>query len=59
MQLSPAELDTVLAALRYWQSALTRQVVPFFSFMQIAEEHGPALTAEAIDALCERINTDD
>jgi|HubBroStandDraft_3_1064219.scaffolds.fasta_scaffold06339_5 hypothetical protein len=59
MQLSPAELDTVLAALRYWQSALTRRVVPFFSFMQIAEEHGPALTAEAIDALCERINTDD
>jgi hypothetical protein len=59
MQLSPSELDTVLAALRYWQSALTRRVVPFFSFMQIAEEHGPALTAEAIDALCERINTDD
>lgn len=51
--LDPRQLDTILAALRYWQregqgsSGHERD---------IAEEHGDALNANEIDELCERIN---
>ena len=54
-ELSPRELATVLAALRYWQTELREPDFdpsgPHFT------EHEP-LSSDEIDALCERLNTD-
>jgi hypothetical protein len=58
MKLTDAERDTILAALRFWQSALARRPVAFSTLMEIAERRGPAVTADAIDDLCERINAE-
>lgn len=51
------ELATVLAALRYWQLRLTGEA-PGDDFDDIAGHYGPPLTADDIDGLCERLNTD-
>jgi hypothetical protein len=58
-----AERDTILAALRYWQERLTitdPHAIEDESdlLVEIATNAGthPALDAEAIDELCERIN---
>ena len=48
------ELATVLAALRYWQSKLGKDQEP--TDLDHFAEVDP-LTAEEIDALCERLNT--
>ena len=54
MDLTPRELATVLAALRYWQRSLTEGATP-----PITEHFADAtpLDAGAIDDLCERLNT--
>lgn len=53
------ELSTVLAALRYWQLHLTGEA-PGDDFDSIASDGGThvPLTADEIDGLCERLNTD-
>lgn len=51
--MTPRELATVLAALRYWQNA---QDVPL-DIYDIATEAGEPLTYTEIDDLCERLNT--
>ena len=53
-QLSPRELATVLAALRYWQADV--EADPNFEFGDHFAEAAP-LTAEEIDDLCERLNS--
>lgn len=60
--LTNEERDTVLAALRYWQAAITLpdavSVDDFHQLMLIAtncREH-TALTSDQIDDLCEKIN---
>lgn len=51
------ELGTILAALRYWQSALTAGR-DLSAELEIAEDGGhAALSTAEIDALCERLNT--
>lgn len=51
------ELDTILAALRYWQHNNSNDISPFCRQLdEMASEHGPALDAEEIDSLCERLN---
>jgi len=61
MQFNLRETATVLAALRMWQADVTQSKqfpeVPV-DFADIALEAGPPLTAEEIDVLCMRINTD-
>lgn len=60
--LSPAELATVLAALRYWQAKQSGKPIDIEQAAMLADiasdggEMEP-LDADAIDALCERINT--
>lgn len=56
--MTPRELDTVLAALRFWQARnLPRTLAGQRMMMEhIAKQHGPALDAEEIDALCQRLN---
>jgi len=49
------QLDTIIAALRHWQSGL--QTGAFFEDeLMIAEDHGDALTVQEIDELCEVLN---
>lgn len=50
--MTPRELATVLAALRYWQDA--RDVPP--DIYDIAAEAGEPLADSEIEALCERLN---
>lgn len=51
------ELDTILAALRYWQDRNQPNRAERDADREaIATEHGPALDAEEIDSLCERLN---
>jgi hypothetical protein len=45
------QLDTILAALRYWQYALLHDDCLEDELM-IAEDHGTALTVEEVDELC-------
>ncbi len=52
--LTPAELCTTLAALRYWQR---HGLFSYGHEQAIASEEGDRLEASEIDALCERINT--
>ena len=47
------ELDTMLAALRWWQRTGN---VPGSEERDMATEHGAELDQQAIDCLCERIN---
>lgn len=54
LAVSVRELDTVLAALRFWQRELP--VVFDRELLAIAGEHGRALDDDEIDALCVRIN---
>lgn len=54
LALSMRELDTVLAALRFWQRE--QDVVTDRELLAIAGEHGRALDDNEIDALCVRIN---
>lgn len=67
--LSAPELDTILAALRYWQMhggpSLTRARTEHQGgrigdqlrlIIAIAQEHGPSLGMVEIDQLCQRIN---
>ena len=49
------ELATILAALRLWQRAGTK-VADTFPEAMITSDAGAALTADEIDALCERLN---
>src|SRR5258708_4900736 len=64
VQLDSSELATVLAALRFWQKAngdarggaVVIEREEYEAIADIACEHGDALTASAIDTLCERIN---
>lgn len=60
MQLDQRELATVLAALRYWQRLLERgsSISQQVTSDAIATDDGQVepLTADEIDALCERIN---
>ncbi len=52
--ISDREADTILAALRYWQSGYYN-LQP--EYVKIATEHGRALGPNEIDDLCETINT--
>jgi hypothetical protein len=58
--LSDRERDTILAALRVYQYYLDHEIDddPEFDLMvgMIAREHSPAMSADEIDDLCERIN---
>ena len=47
------EFDTVVASLRHWQRELTLGK-PIY--LELAEEHGEALTSDEIDELIARIN---
>jgi len=51
------QFDTILAALRYYQSALDRQSAAYLAVYDIAAAHGAPLTTDQIDVLCERLNT--
>lgn len=57
MRLDSRENSTVLAALRWWQAS----VCPSWDAMEIASDGGniEPLTADEIDALCERINSEE
>lgn len=54
---SDRELDTILAALRFWQARNVPRPSPSRRAAEeiIAKEHGPALDDEEIDALCQRL----
>jgi hypothetical protein len=54
--LTRKQLATVLAALRYYQSALQVLGRPPITVRDIAEEAGAFLDIRQIDVLCERIN---
>lgn len=53
LAVSMRELDTILAALRFWQRELPVVLDP--ELHDIASEHGRALDEDEIDALCTRI----
>jgi hypothetical protein len=55
-KLTDSERDTIIAALRFWQEKGSVDVCSQ-GILEIAEDHGPALDDDAIDTLCERINT--
>ena len=55
LNVNDRELATILAALRLWQE----QDAPPARQFEIATEHGEPMDGEAIDALCERLNTED
>lgn len=52
LHLKTRELDTILAALRHWQT----DSGPLQCYEDIAKEHGEPLDAAEIDQLCETIN---
>ena len=54
LQFSTPEIDTVLAALRFWQTE--HDIGDTAECQMIAEDHGDALTVAQIDELCDRIN---
>lgn len=60
VNLSEAELATVLAALRFWQSKGQLESATF-GLQQIATNEGlvEPLDSDQIDDLCEKINTDE
>lgn len=52
------EIDTIRAALRYWQARdVGATAAQRGAIETIAQEHGEPLSLDAIDSLCERINT--
>ena len=53
--ITTTQRDTILAALRYWQNRGSAHQ-PMEELEAIAGEHGAALDADAIDALCEALN---
>lgn len=55
------ELGAVLAALRYWQLSLTGESLRLGELEAIATNEGEhsALTADEIDVLCEKLNTEE
>lgn len=58
--ISDREFDTIVAALRYWQSEVTDDMtetegIPI-DFADIALEHGDALTSKEIDSLVFKLN---
>lgn len=55
LKLDKAELATVLAALRYWQRVGLKQIEPEDDIATDGGKFHP-LDADAIDALCERLN---
>ena len=55
--LTPRELATTLAALRFWQQQRQHEAVFAENFPHFADEL--PLTAEEIDALCDRLNLAD
>lgn len=59
-ELSPAERDTILAALRLWQFVSEQDRLPpsdqMEAILEIAKASGEMLGVEAIDELCERLN---
>lgn len=55
MMVSPEEFDTILAALRFWQRCGNEGHEPEMDIALNGRE--TALSDEAIDDLCERINT--
>jgi hypothetical protein len=62
MHFTKEELATVLAALRYWQRTIISTPGPFPSEDALPEmiyfgDEEP-ITAEELDDLCERVNTD-
>lgn len=56
LHVNAQELDTILAALRYWQRE-GLQSDPRAE-LKIAEEHGSALDIDGVGDLCEAINMD-
>jgi len=57
VEMNMRELDTIIAALRWWQTAhddAFRGVEPML--IDMTQEHGPTLSVEEIDALIERVN---
>ena len=55
--LSNRELATVLAALRLWQADVSDNDAGIpADFVEFFDDHAP-LTADEIDALCDRLNT--
>lgn len=54
IKLSPRELATVLAALRYWQEELEPDGIP--PIMDYFTDGTEPLSIEDIDELCERLN---
>lgn len=62
-KLTKRELDTILAALRFWQEDAIQEdssdphgfAIPA-DFADIALEHGNALSSKEVDALCQDLN---
>jgi hypothetical protein len=56
IDLQPRERDTILAALRFYQTGLDQRLVPG-AILEIAKDNDESpLNDEEIDDLCERIN---
>lgn len=57
-ELTDREVSTILAALRYWQSAICGMLPQPPALVVLATDEGryPSLTVEEIDELCEQIN---
>lgn len=60
MRLSIRERSTVLAALRFYQSNLDDEPADIHAIYTIATDDGDIdpLSADEIDTLCEKLNTD-
>ena len=57
LALQPREFDHILAGLRVYQQMLEMHSAVCQDVEEIATEHGPEMTPEEIDALCQRLNT--
>jgi hypothetical protein len=55
-QISSRELDTIIAALRWWERSRGAAIEKEPMLLDIAEEHGAPLTDAEIDTLIERVN---
>jgi hypothetical protein len=59
VNLTDSELDTVLAALRFYQGHYAEGMAYTETIMEIASEHGQPLDDNGIDELCHKLNFGD
>ena len=57
IKVNERELDTILAALRVYQTMLNMQSAVVDDVHNIASEHGEPMTEAEIDTLCENLNS--